>query len=178
LSCVHFFEKVDNPAPLLFINMHPKRMLFVILACVILFVLGNASPKQQEAKQRAVWTELSVRCLFESFSSHYNRTRQPKKRKSQIFNLVSIDVSKEIGMPVSSEQCSGKFFSLLRLYNNYIDQVGQTGVATPKKFQFFDLVHEYFGEKPQTKPLALVSSMHGYLVPEAAPIGEYTMERD
>lgn len=111
--------------------------------------------------EKANWSHDAIITLMAKYKDYLMSFQINYKGHTEIWKKISSHMH-TCGHKYTHKQCENKFKNLKKRYHAKIDNMKskQTG-ASPYRFDYFDIFHEIFGQKPNVEPIALASSTRG-----------------
>jgi hypothetical protein len=82
----------------------------------------------------------------------------PRQKKSEIFKDIANEMLKEQGYNFSAEQCQNRLKTLTTKFKSVKDHNNQSG-NNAKNWEYLNIMEEFFGDRPNVKPVASCSSL-------------------
>ncbi|XP_012530497.1 uncharacterized protein LOC105833352 [Monomorium pharaonis] len=122
--------------------------------------LGNAS-KEDPTNEKVNWSSNAITALMAEYKDHAKTFRTNTKGHTKIWKKISSNLHMN-GYLYTHKQCENKFKNLKNRYHAKIDNMKSKQTGTPPlRFDYFDIFHEIFGQKPNVEPVALASATRG-----------------
>ncbi|CAH1155595.1 unnamed protein product [Phaedon cochleariae] len=109
-------------------------------------------------ERKNIWDSKQTLLLIDICGHNKDRLNNPKYRKTEVYKEIS-DQMKKNGHFFSSEQCLNKMKTLTTKYKEIRDFNATSG-NNPKKWAYFDILTEYFGDRPGIVARASCSSLN------------------